>query len=186
MYTGDDPLNRTDPTGLFDWGLALGITAGVVGIAALTISTAGVGDLTFLGAGIGIEADIGAAGLGAVSTGVDCSHDWKSLQCGLDTLSLGFGGAGIVGDFSHLGRAFSMAMGGLSDVYTWESVGVTIYDDTRDDDEDASSRSSADGSTSGDSSSFGEDPGNRSSGVHSSWGSSSYPDYTRTGYGYPC
>lgn len=71
------------------------------------------------------------AATGALSPGFDRGANWKSLQCGLDALSLGAGVGGIVGDVMDAGRVVGAGADFLSDSYTWESVGATWLEGRR-------------------------------------------------------
>ncbi len=119
---------RTDPTGLFSWGLALGIAATVVVVAGLVgchswhrgrsagggrfrsnrtglrrNSNHGNGRRDGLGAvQLGVALDTGATALGAGAAGFDCAADPHALGCALDIASVALGGGGLLADSGAL------------------------------------------------------------------------------------
>jgi RHS repeat-associated protein len=131
-YAGDNPLNGTDPSGLFcllgknpngscrgkneikTAGIVVGGVALVAGFAALTVGTGGL-DLGVIGLGVVSAEAVGniALGAGAVSEGLtylqereDCGSG-QNVSCVIDRISLATGGI-------SLGLGGASLIGGLS------------------------------------------------------------------------
>lgn len=175
LYTGDDPLNRTDPTGLWSWGQVgrvAAIAGAVVGIAAISVATFGGAD-AFIGASAvtwGLALDTTATVLGAVSTGVDCASDFASVECALDSASMIFGIGGVFGDINDLGRGFSLEMGSLSETAAVGSLATSFGDDDDREDDEGSGSSEESSSTGGYGGSWSSGTGSSSTGGYSGYG----------------
>lgn len=128
-YVNDNPLNGTDPTGLFcllghvhgNNGPCRGTnvthdvaTAGlVVGVTAIAVGTRAAPELVLpiLGAveteGLSVGLGVAATGIGAYVTAADCTHA-VDAQCFIDAAGTVLGGASVVG-------ALGAATGGALD-----------------------------------------------------------------------
>ncbi|SES05566.1 RHS repeat-associated core domain-containing protein [Propionibacterium cyclohexanicum] len=108
VYTGDDPLNKTDPTGR-SW------QAFVAGAASAVFGAVGLGvDSTGIGIPIGLALEGASLAAGALATGMDCGG-WFGVEkdsgaCGLDVMAESTAGLGAAFDIVNDGlRAVSVA-----------------------------------------------------------------------------
>jgi len=86
-YASDNPVNESDPLGLFSWSHALGITTDVLGVVGLTAgivaAVAVSAPVIAVATGVAIIAGGVAAGIGlAESAGTCNSSGWGSTKCG--------------------------------------------------------------------------------------------------------
>ncbi|GAA4835124.1 RHS repeat-associated core domain-containing protein [Luteimicrobium xylanilyticum] len=112
LYTRNDPLNLTDPLGLFSWGAVLGAVSIGTAVAAVAIGSIVLAPETGgLSVAAGIEAEAALAGwataasaleytsvVTAVGAGVeDCTAEgWTTPSCVVDGVAAAAGGGGLV------------------------------------------------------------------------------------------
>ncbi|WP_449648225.1 PA14 domain-containing protein [Rhodoglobus sp.] len=101
------PMTRDDWSA---WSIGLGITAGILGVAALMLAATGIG------APVAAVLGVAAVGLGAISTAIECSANGWGVPCGLGIVSVAVGGAGPIV------KLFAPASRQVSWVSNWSGV----------------------------------------------------------------